>query len=152
MMDMEQLLMQQFDSAVSTERVLHPLGDFLFMVDIDPNKMKIDKGVSDAGNPWARFSAIAHTQDADGKLQAETGRPPIMFVSIMLDLDDSGTQIALGKGQNVDLGQFLAACGINNANWSFAMIPGKYFKGRVGPSVNKKTGKPVVEFTAYTKP
>lgn len=156
MLEMEQLLQQSFDQSLDTERILHPVGDFTFTVSTDPTKMRIDSGISEKNQkPWARFSAYAETYDPSGEVEKAIARKPGMFVSIMLDLDESGQNISQAKGTNVDLGQFLEACGINSAGWSFRQVPGARFQGRVGHNTIKsgpKQGQLSAEIVAYTKP
>lgn len=70
----------------------------------------------------------------DEAAKAATGRDKLTVrQGIMLDLDESGTSLDMGKGKNVGLGRLREATGLNVPGQPFAMamFPGRLVKIKV---------------------
>ncbi|SRR5258705_2504102 len=131
--NLDDFMNQTVDAAMDTTYPVHPEGEFLFMVDTDPDMLKV-KHVSGTGDkgPYDFHQIELVCVSQDEKVKHDMGRDKVTCVArVNLDFDITGA-LASGPGKNVLLGQFREAFDQNKPGWSPKQLLGQGpFIGRV---------------------
>lgn len=148
-LDIQQFIDQANQDVPSDTRVITPEGDFPMYV--KPGSTKMYEGVSEKnGKAWRLYTSTVIVDDP--AVREATNLPePTARVAFMLDLTDSGS-LAVGTNRNTKLGQLLEATGNRKSGWTYAMIEGVPFKGKVIHKADKKDANRInAEVVAFAK-
>lgn len=138
-----------FDQPLDTKRTPTPPGEYICQIGLGDKDMEIESGEKD-GKPWARLDLRLYPADPSGVIKAATGSDkPIVFYTIMLDLNESGGFDA-GKGKNTRVGKLLEAAGKLKPGWKLTDLKGATIKAKIGHRTHN--GETYDEVQAVTTP
>lgn len=118
-------LNQTFSEANSTEMVPVPEGEYL-AISAEP---KVE-GRSSKDGSWSGVGCVIMWEIQDEAVQELLGRTAKVKQDFLLDMNEAGTGLDMGKGKNVTLGRTRTAMGLNEPGQPFAfpMMGGRMAK------------------------
>lgn len=107
--------------ATSTERVYADEGEYPAILD----RYEFRTGVSGEGKPYTFFDVLWSIDSEEQRMKMQRDKV-LVRQSFGLQMNESGTGLATGKGVNVELGKLREALGQNadGMPWKFAMLKG----------------------------
>jgi hypothetical protein len=149
--DPELFMHQTVDKPMETDRTLAPEGDFDFVIgDFDTKayetyEFTYERGPN-AGLPGSITNFNCPCVTTDPKVCKALDREEVtVFRRMVLEFEEDGMTLKVGKNVNIEIGQLRHAVGQNSdANWSIAKLCGAGpFKGRIEHiSGKRKDGSP----------
>ncbi len=134
MFDEQSFLNSQTQSATSTKRIPIPVGTYSAVI----TEVKVRPNVAGKKDPTKSYNFLDYVLDLvltpEAQAVMETTEATIRrSYSIIVELNESGTALATGKGKNVALGKFREALGQNEDGkpWSPRTPVGKMVKAVV---------------------
>lgn len=124
MIDAQALLDSSITGSNSTSLAPIPVGEYVAI--IEDVEIKPWQGRQDPTRSGQKL--ICKLMIDDEAVRTELGRDKVTAVyEIMLDLNDSGTGLDMGKGKNVQLGRLREAVGLNDPSqpFGFRMLTGR---------------------------
>ena len=147
-LDVESYINNQQSAVPSSQRVVTPEGEFPMYV--KQGSTKIIEGVSDKGNKWRRYTAVAVIDDPNVR-EATNLETPTARIGFFLDIDENG-DLLMGVNRNTTLGKLLKVTGNDKQGWSYGSIEGVSFKGRVKHSVDREDAeKKYADVVAFSR-
>jgi len=122
--DADALLAKPVSSAMSTERIVVPEGEYTGIISPDHTSIKPTSGEKKDGNIWVAVDFPWEIDDP--RVAEETGRPKsVCYQRVFLDLTHDG-EIDCGRGMNADLGSLREAVGQNSSEpWTIPELCGQ---------------------------
>lgn len=155
MFNPELFMSQTVEEANSTEILQVPEGEYLAVSDPVTVQSLRSFDVKRGPNAGSKGHAVDiqwTINDEDKTLSTFLGRTPRIKQSIMLEIAPDGT-LAMGKGQNADLGRTREALNQNTSGrpWSFSMLGGAVAKVKVKHRLDAESGKTFAEVKEVAK-
>jgi len=125
--DADALLAKPVSSAMSTERIVVPEGEYTALTSPDPSKLTLSSGEKQDGNVWVAMDIPWEIDDPE--VARETGRPKsTCYQRLFLDIDGNG-ELDTGRGMNADLGSLREAVSQHTDQpWSMPELCGQAAK------------------------
>jgi len=131
----DQFLDMQIDGTNDTKKVPCPAGEYLAIIDkVTPRSWTSKKDPTLSG---VALDVLCQIEDEGVK--SVTGRDKVIVKhGVMLELNEGGQGLDMGKGKNVGLGRLREAAGLNTPGqpFSFSMLVGRPIKVTVSHRID----------------